>query len=50
MLTVRVNARLIRSDDGVTVETPATVSRDGGQFSLSTQLIKAKFWVEISWS
>lgn len=48
MLIVRENARLIRPDDGVTVETPGIVSRDGGQFTLSTELIRAKFWVGIT--
>ena len=48
MLIVRENERLIHSDDGVTVETPAIVSRDGGHLTLSTELIRAKFWVVIT--
>ena len=35
----------IRSDEGLTLETPAVESLYGGQFTLSTQLIKPNYLV-----
>ena len=45
LLTVTINARLIRYDDKIT---PDIVSVDGGQFTLPTQSIKPKFSIGVS--